>query len=72
MQHHIIKWAIQYAQQLGVRSGSDGMLALIAASDWREDAGFQQMRAIIINEERAFKEMLRNGYGAIAKAFSKA
>ena len=58
--------------QLGVRSGADGMLALIAVSDWREDAGFQKMRAIIINEERAFKEMLRNGYGAIEKAVSKA
>ncbi|KAG6960471.1 hypothetical protein JG687_00008217 [Phytophthora cactorum] len=40
--------------------------------DWTETAGFQQMRAIVSNEERAFEEMLRNGRGAIDKAFFKA
>jgi len=64
--------AIQYAQQLGVRSGSDNMLALIAVPAWTEDAGFQKKCAIRINEERAFRGMLRNGYGAIEKAVSKA
>ncbi|KAF1793195.1 Tetratricopeptide repeat [Phytophthora cactorum] len=60
------------AKQLGVKGGSDGILASIAVPDWTETAGFQQMRAIVSNEERAFEEMLRNGRGAIDKAFFKA
>ncbi|KAI9995305.1 hypothetical protein PInf_012357 [Phytophthora infestans] len=67
----IIRRAIRHAQQLGVRSGSDGILASIAVPGWSEAAGLQQMRAIVANEERAFEEMLRNGRGAIEKAFSK-
>ncbi|ETM38766.1 alanine-tRNA ligase [Phytophthora nicotianae] len=67
----IIRRAIRHAQQLGVKGGSDGILASIAVPGWTETAGFQQMRAIVSNEERAFEEMLRNGRGAIEKAFSK-
>ncbi|EGZ05054.1 hypothetical protein PHYSODRAFT_534864 [Phytophthora sojae] len=68
----IIRRAIRHAQQLGVQGGADGILASIAVPGWSEAAGFQQMRAIVSNEERAFEEMLRNGRGAIEKAFSKA
>ncbi|KAG2790957.1 Alanine--tRNA ligase [Phytophthora cactorum] len=68
----IVRRAIRHAQQLGVKGGSDGILASIAVPDWTETAGFQQMRAIVSNEERAFEEMLRNGRGAIDKAFFKA
>ncbi|GMF21718.1 unnamed protein product [Phytophthora lilii] len=68
----IIRRAIRHAQQLGVQGGSDGILASIAVPGWTETPGFRQMRAIVSNEERAFEEMLRNGRGAIDKAFSKA
>ncbi|GMF42447.1 unnamed protein product [Phytophthora fragariaefolia] len=68
----IIRRAIRHAQQLGVQGTSDGILASVAVPGWTEHAGFQQMRAILLNEERAFEEMLRNGRGAIEKAFSKA
>ncbi|KAL4151384.1 hypothetical protein PRNP1_008329 [Phytophthora ramorum] len=68
----IIRRAIRHAQQLGVYSGTDGILASIAVPGWTETAGYEQMRAIVSNEERAFEEMLRNGRGAIEKAFSKA
>ncbi|KAF4321756.1 hypothetical protein BBO99_00000118 [Phytophthora kernoviae] len=68
----IIRRAIRHAQQLGVQGGTDGILASIAVPGWTETAGFQQMRAIVSNEERAFEEMLRNGRSAMEKAFSKA
>ncbi|OWZ15063.1 Alanine-tRNA ligase [Phytophthora megakarya] len=68
----IIRRAIRHAQQLGVQGGSDGILASIAVPGWTEHAGYKQMRAIVSNEEKAFEEMLRNGRGAIEKAFSKA
>ncbi|KAK1944675.1 Alanine--tRNA ligase [Phytophthora citrophthora] len=68
----IIRRAIRHAQQLGVQGGSNGILASIAVPGWAEAAGLQQMQAIVFNEERAFDEMLRNGRGAIEKAFSKA
>ncbi|KAG6618946.1 alanine-tRNA ligase [Phytophthora cinnamomi] len=68
----IIRRAIRHAQQLGVQGGADGILASIAVPGWTDAAGFQQMRAIVSNEERAFEEMLRNGHGAIEKVFSKA
>jgi alanyl-tRNA synthetase len=68
----IIRRAIRHAQQLGVQGGSDGILASIAVPGWTGTSGFQQMRAIVANEERAFEEMLRNGRGALERAFSKA
>ncbi|KAG7394703.1 hypothetical protein PHYBOEH_004798 [Phytophthora boehmeriae] len=68
----IIRRAIRHAQQLGVQGGTDGILASIAVPGWADTPGFQQMRAIVSNEERAFDEMLRNGRGAMEKAFSKA
>lgn len=68
----IIRRAIRHAQQLGVKCGSDGILASIAVPEWEDVVGFQQMRAIVFNEEKAFEEMLRNGRGAMEKAFSKA
>eukprot|EP00644_Phytophthora_capsici_P013941 jgi/Phyca11/571146/estExt2_Genewise1.C_PHYCAscaffold_400357 len=68
----IIRRAIRHAQQLGVQGGSNGILASITVPGWAEASGLQQMQAIVFNEERAFDDMLRNGRGAIEKAFSKA
>ncbi|KAI9907992.1 hypothetical protein PsorP6_003498 [Peronosclerospora sorghi] len=68
----IIRRAIRHARQLGVQAGSDGVLASITAPEWTETTGFQQMRAILYNEEKAFEQMLLNGHVAIEKAFSRA
>uniref|UniRef100_A0AAV1UWL7 Alanine--tRNA ligase n=1 Tax=Peronospora matthiolae TaxID=2874970 RepID=A0AAV1UWL7_9STRA len=67
----IIRRAIRHAQQLDVVSGTDSTLASVVVPAWAETSGFQQMRAVVLNEEKAFGKMLHDNRGVIEKVFSK-